>query len=56
MAGSYIVRYENLLRSWTKFNGIEIQLGVDIANENLLLNNSTVTIEEELYYKLRKTT
>ncbi|EQD75349.1 integrase/recombinase, partial [mine drainage metagenome] len=33
-AGSYIARFKRVLRSWSKFNGIEIKLDVNIANEN----------------------
>lgn len=57
-AGSYIVRYKKVLRSWAKFNGIDIKLDVNIANENEspTLDNERVPSKEELSRLLRKAT
>ena len=57
-AGSYIVRFKKVLRSWAKFNGIDIKLDVNIANENEspTLDNERVPSKEELSRILRKAT
>ena len=46
------------LRSWAKFNGIDIKLDVNIANENEspTLDNERVPSKEELSRLLRKAT
>ncbi len=55
-AGSYIVRFKKVVLSWIRFNGIDLKLSVNIANEHLTptLNDERVPTKEELGRILRK--
>jgi site-specific recombinase XerD len=57
-AGSYIVRFRKLILSWLKFNGIRLQLTVNISGENETptIANERVPDKEELARILRKAT
>jgi len=50
-AGSYIARFKKVILSWLKFNGIGLQLTVNISGEN-----ERVPSKEELARMLRKAT
>ena len=54
-AGSYIARFKRVVKSWAKFNEVEIKLNVNIKNENesLTLTNERVPTKEELGRILR---
>ena len=54
-AGSYIARFKRVVKSWAKFNEVEIKLNVNIKNENesLTLTNERVPTREELGRILR---
>ena len=49
-AGSYIIRFKKVIRSWLKFNGINTVLDVNIANENVnpTIMDERVPTKEEL--------
>jgi len=55
-AGSYIVRFKKALKSFGKFNGKNLELNVNIANERLTptIENEIVPNKEELGRLLRK--
>jgi len=55
-AGSYIIRFKKVLRSFGKFNGKNLELNVNIANERLspTIENEIVPNKEELSRLLRK--
>lgn len=55
-AGSYIARFKRVLRSWTKFNGINANLSVNIKNEGRTptIENERVPLKEELSRILRE--
>lgn len=55
-AGSYIVRFKKVLRSWLKFNDIQISFNVNIKDEhhNPTIENERVPTKEELSKILRK--
>ncbi len=57
-AGSYIARFKRVVKSWAKFNEVEIKLNVNIKNENesLTLTNERVPTKEELGRILRMAT
>ena len=57
-AGSYIARFKKVILSWLKFNGISLQLTVNIAGENETptIVNERVPNKEELARILRKAT
>lgn len=57
-AGTYIKRFKVALQSFAKFNGISINLNVNIANERLYktVENERVPNKEELGKILRKAT
>ena len=56
--GSYIARFKRVLRSWSRFNGIDVKLDVNIKgeNESPTLDNERVPNKEELSRLLRKAT
>ncbi|MEM3561574.1 MAG: hypothetical protein QW149_09440 [Nitrososphaerota archaeon] len=48
-AGSYIIMFKKVIRSWLKFNGINIILDINIANENVnptIMDERVLTKEE----------
>ncbi len=55
-AGSYIVRFKKVLRSWLKFNDIDLKIDIKIKgeNENPKTVNERVPNKEELAKILRK--
>ena len=55
-AGSYIVRFKKTLRSWLKFNDIDLKIDVKIKgeNESPKIANERVPSKEELSRILRK--
>ncbi len=55
-AGSYIGRIEKALRSWLKFNDIDIKMNIKVkgSNENPTIANERVPNKEELSKILRK--
>jgi len=55
-AGSYIVRFKKALKSFGRFNGKNLELNVNIANERLspTIENEKVPNKEELGRLLRK--
>ncbi|MGP6220772.1 hypothetical protein [Caldiplasma sukawensis] len=57
-AGSYIARFKKVILSWLKFNGISLQLAVNISGENETptIANEIVPSKEELARILRKAT
>jgi len=57
-AGSYIARFRKVILSWLKFNGIRLQLTVNISGENETptIENERVPAKEELARMLRKAT
>jgi len=57
-AGSYIVRFRKAILSWLKFNGIRLQLTVNISGESETptIANERVPGKEELARILRKAT
>jgi site-specific recombinase XerD len=57
-AGSYIARFRKVILSWLKFNGIRLQLTVNISGENETptIANERVPGKEELARILRKAT
>ena len=57
-AGSYIARFKKVILSWLKFNGIGLQLTVNISGENETptIANERVPSKEELARILRKAT
>lgn len=57
-AGSYIARFRKVILSWVKFNGIRLQLTVNISGENETptIANERVPGKEELARILRKAT
>lgn len=57
-AGSYIARFKKVILSWLKFNGIRLQLTVNISGENETptIVNERVPSKEELARILRKAT
>jgi len=57
-AGSYIARFRKVILSWLKFNGIRLQLTVNISGENETptIANERVPAKEELARILRKAT
>ena len=57
-AGSYIARFKKVILSWLKFNGIRLQLAVNISGENETptVANERVPSKEELARILRKAT
>jgi site-specific recombinase XerD len=57
-AGSYIARFRKVILSWLKFNGIHLQLTVNISGENETptIANERVPGKEELARILRKAT
>ena len=57
-AGSYIVRFKKIILSWLRFNGIHLQLAVNISGENETptIANERVPSKEELARILRKAT
>lgn len=57
-AGSYIARFKKVILSWLKFNGIRLQLAVNISGENETptIANERVPSKEELARILRKAT
>ncbi len=57
-AGSYIARFKKVILSWLKFNGISLQLTVNISGENETptIANERVPSREELARLLRKAT
>ena len=57
-AGSYIARFKRALRSWAKFNGVEVKLDVNIEGEgeSPTTINERVPTKEELSRILRKAT
>ncbi|SIM83278.1 site-specific integrase [Cuniculiplasma divulgatum] len=57
-AGSYIARFKKVIISWLKFNGIGLQLTVNISGENETptIVNERVPSKEELGRILRKAT
>lgn len=57
-AGSYIARFKRVLRSWAKFNGVEVKLDVNIEGEgeSPTTINERVPTKEELSKILRKAT
>ena len=57
-AGSYIVRYKKVLRSFGKFNGKALELDINIAGEHLspTIEDERVPNKEELGRLLRKAT
>ena len=57
-AGSYIARFKKVILSWLKFNGISLQLTVNISGENETptIVNERVPSKEELARILRKAT
>ncbi|WP_236689065.1 site-specific integrase [Acidiplasma aeolicum] len=57
-AGSYIARFKKVILSWLKFNGIGLQLTVNISweNETPTIVNERVPNKEELSRILRKAT
>ena len=57
-AGSYIARFKKVILSWMKFNGIRLQLTVNISGENETptIANERVPSKEELARILRKAT
>ena len=56
--GSYIARFKRVLRSWSRFNGIDVKLDVNIRgeNESPTLDNERIPNKEELSRLLRKAT
>jgi site-specific recombinase XerD len=57
-AGSYIARFRKVILSWLKFNGIRLQLTVNISGESETptIVNERVPAKEELARMLRKAT
>ena len=57
-AGSYIIRYKKVLRSFSKFNGKALELDINIAGEHLspTIEDERVPNKEELSRLLRKAT
>ena len=57
-AGSYIARFKKVVKSWAKFNEVDIKLNVNIRNENEspTLTNERVPSKEELGKILRMAT
>ena len=57
-AGSYIARFKKVVLSWTRFNGIKLDLKVNIANEHLTptIDDERVPTREELGRILRRAT
>ena len=57
-AGSYIARFKRVVKSWAKFNEVEIKLNVNIKNENEspTITNERVPTKEELGRILRMAT
>ena len=57
-AGSYIARFKKVVKSWAKFNEVDIKLNVNIRNENEspTLANERVPSKEELGKILRMAT
>ena len=57
-AGSYIARFKKVVKSWAKFNEVDIKLNVNIRNENEspTLINERVPSKEELGKILRMAT
>jgi len=57
-AGSYIIRFKKVLRSFGKFNSKNIDLNINIANDHLspTIENERVPNKEELSRLLRKAT
>ena len=57
-AGSYIARFRKVILSWLKFNGIRLQLTVNISGESETptIVNERVPAKEELARILRKAT
>lgn len=55
-AGSYIVRFKKVVLSWTRFNGIDLKLKVNIVNEHLnhTIDDERVPTKEELGRIIRK--
>ena len=55
-AGSYIIRYKKVLRSFSRFNGKAIELDINIAGEHLspTIEDERVPNKEELGRLLRK--
>ncbi len=55
-AGSYIARFKKVVLSWVRFNGIDLKLKVNIANEYLTptIDDERVPTREELGRVLRK--
>jgi len=55
-AGSYIVRFKKTLRSWLKFNEIDLKIDVKIKgeNESPRITNERVPSKEELARIIRK--
>ena len=55
-AGSYIIRYKKVLRSFSKFNGKALELDINIAGEHLspTIEDERVPNKEELGRLLRK--
>ncbi len=57
-AGSYIARFKRVLKSWAKFNGVDIKLDVNIKGENETptIESERVPNKQELARILRKAT
>ena len=57
-AGSYIIRYKKVLRSFGKFNNKNVELNINIANDHLspTIENERVPNKDELSRLLRKAT
>ena len=55
-AGSYIARFKRVLRSWTKFNGINANLSVNIKDEGRTptIENERIPSKDELSKILRE--
>ncbi len=55
-AGSYILRFKRVIRSWLKFNDIDLKIDVKIKgeNENPTIANERVPNKEELSKIIRK--
>ena len=57
-AGSYIIRFKKVLRSFGRFNGKNLELNINIANDHLspTIENERVPNKDELSRLLRKAT
>ena len=57
-AGSYIIRYKKVLRSFGRFNNKNVELNINIANDHLspTIENERVPNKDELSRLLRKAT